>query len=173
MTTDENTPPPLPAALKDSTGFDFLIGDWDVQGVSYAPDGVVALRYAGRWQAEHRNAGSMVVDEFTSWLPDRTPLAHFITLRTYCDARARWEMTFLMSGGSGQAFFGNAAGQEMHLHARGQDLEGNEGAVRIRFHGIHASGFSWEQQSSYDGGKTWRCAVQLTATRRRSALSAT
>lgn len=164
-------PPPFsrPAAVPpECSQFDFLIGEWDTETTRFAPDGSVAGTFPGRWRAEHRDGGRMLVDEFTALAPDGGVLAFFVTLRSWCPATQRWEMTFLTAHQpfTLRHFRGVRRDGELHLEAAGRDPEGREALARVRFHDIEADGFAWEQQLSYDGSTTWSRSACLRARRR-------
>lgn len=178
MTTDapKASPPPFPVARlsgarpKECAQFDFLLGDWDARTTRYAPDGSVALALDGHWHAEHRAGGRILLDEFRAWGPDGATWVHFVTLRTWCPPTQRWEMTFL---GAHQPFAlsrfcGEQRDGEIHPEAAGRDASGCEGISRVRFHDIARDAFRWEQQLSFDAGRSWVRGSSIRARRRAS-----
>jgi len=148
--------------------FDFLIGDWTVEGTRFAPSGEAIMTYAGKWTAEYRHDRRVVVDDFSVHLTDGREVSSFITLRSYSPLTKRWEISGL---GAFQPalqgeWFGVWADGAMVLHAHGKGPDGREVRNRIRFHGISPESFHWESHMSVDGGVTWVKAAALVAVRK-------
>lgn len=168
------TPPPQGSRTSEKDPrrqFDFLLGEWYAHGCRYAADGTVVGEYDGRWRAEVRGDGRMVVDEFTALDGAGRVLLFYVTLRTYCAALKRWEMTFLAADQPLllRSFHGNERGGEVHLEARGLDGAGGEVLAKVRFDEITPSSFRWEQEMSTDGGCAWHRVGTIHARRAPSA----
>lgn len=155
-------PPP------ESRQFDFLIGDWDVAATRYRADGTVLLQYRASWHANYLNEGRMVIDDFKALAPNGEALSSFVTLRSYCEATQRWELSGLAAHqrAAPAQWHGLWQDGEMHLDAIGQNPEGQAIRTKVRFFNIEAMRFSWESQTSNDGGQTWYLSAALTSTRR-------
>lgn len=173
MSEARSTPPQIPPEIlaylrgptEESLQFDFLIGQWRVDGRRYGPDG--EQRYAGRWHAQYLHGKRMVLDDFTVLAPSGEEVSAFVTLRSYSPMRGRWEiagMAALQSAFNGK-WFGNPVGSEMHLEAEGPGPDGRPVMSRIRFHDIDPCRFQWENHVSLDGGSTWLRVASLVATR--------
>ena len=75
---------------EESLQFEFLIGEWRVDGRRYGPNG--EQQYAGRWQAQYLHGKRMVMDDFTVLAPSGQEVSAFITLRTFSPFTRRWEI---------------------------------------------------------------------------------
>jgi len=146
--------------------FDFLLGEWDARVTRYGPDGKALLALDGHWRADQRAGGRLLVDEFRAWGPDGDPWTHFVTLRTWCPALDRWEMTFLeaQQALAVTRFHGRLREGEMQLEAVGRDPSGRDAIARVRFFAIAPDGFRWEQQISADSH--WQRVSSIRARRR-------
>ncbi|MGZ5781068.1 MAG: hypothetical protein ACXWIN_08940, partial [Burkholderiaceae bacterium] len=85
----------LKGAPPESLQFDFLIGDWDVTGTRYKPDGSVLMQYKAVWNATYLNDKRMVMDDFKALAPTGQEISSYVTLRTYSEVTHRWEMSGL------------------------------------------------------------------------------
>jgi hypothetical protein len=178
--TDQQTPAPAipPEVLRyikepvaESKQFDFLIGEWTVDGVRYKEDGTPLLKYKAVWSAVHLNGGRMVMDDFKALGPAGQPVSSFVTLRTYSEATHRWELAGLqaLSPSMPSEWYGVAKEGEMLLDATARTPAGDTVKTRIRFFNIAAESFSWESLMSLDQGKSWRKVAELKATRARGS----
>lgn len=164
-------PPEIATYLKgpapECGQFDFLIGEWDVLGTRYREDGTELPQFRANWHARHLDGGRMVMDDFKTLAPDGREISYMVTLRTYCEATRRWELTGLAA--HQPAWNAQWSGQweegEMRLEARGYTPAGTSIRNRIRFFDIEQNAFRWESEISLDDGKTWTRSVALTATR--------
>lgn len=160
----------LQGAPPEGREFEFLIGCWDCEGVVRAPDGTVASRYQGTWEAEYAFGDRMVIDTFRRFAAGGEETASTVTLRTYCRSTARWEMATLFSlrPQTLTSFHGQRDGEEMHLHGMALDRDGARVETRIRFHDIGEDHFEWQLEASPDG-QTWTLLWTISAQRRRSS----
>lgn len=160
--TDHTAPPRAGAPEND---FDFLLGTWDTE--SQPGEGAEGTALRGRWRAEKRQAGRIIVDDYAAFDPAGRTVRGFATLRTWSPTTDRWEMTFLAAGMPVlvDQFTGRRVGDELHLHAtvKGALLAGSEAFVR--FFEIHASGFRWEQSVRSDPSEAWRHVLSIRASR--------
>lgn len=157
----------LAGAPRESEQFDFLIGEWSATTTRFASDGSPVVSYEGHWTASWLAARRMLEDRFTALAPDGTEIGFFVTLRTYCESSARWEMTFLtaLQPQPVTSFTGTRVGDEMHLLAKGQAADGSEVTARVRFFEIGPDSFRWEQRTSRDDGASWRLESAIEARR--------
>lgn len=148
--------------------FDFLLGEWDARVTRYGPDGTVLLALDGHWRAEKRAGGRLLVDEFRAWGPDGDTWTHFVTLRTWCPALERWEMTFLEAQQpvAIARFHGRLREGEMRLEAAGRDASGRDVIARVRFFAIGPDDFCWEQETCTDSH--WQRVSSIRARRREA-----
>jgi hypothetical protein len=152
--------------VAESKQFDFLIGNWNVDGARFKEDGTPLLKYKAPWSAVHLNGGRMVMDDFKALGPNGQPVSSFVTLRTYSEVTNRWELAGLqaVSPAMPSEWYGVAKDGEMLLDATAKTPNG-EVKNRIRFFNITANSFSWESSMSFDQGKSWRKVAELKATR--------
>jgi hypothetical protein len=157
----------LQGPTPESRQFDFLIGDWEVDATRYQPDGSVQLRYKARWLARYLDDGRIVMDEFKAYAPTGQQIACFVTLRTFCEATGRWEMTGLAAFQPVPfpEWHGIWTNGEMLLDAVGAGPDGTRVRTRIRFSHIETQCFAWESRVSTDDGTSWSLSASLTANR--------
>jgi hypothetical protein len=173
QTPTPQIPPEVLRYIKDpvaeSKQFDFLIGDWNVDGTRYKEDGTPLLEYKALWNAVHLNGGRMVMDDFKALGPAGQPVSSFVTLRTYSEVTHRWEFVGLqaLSPAMLSEWYGVAKDGEMLLDATTKTPAGDTVKTRIRFFNIAAESFSWESSMSMDQGKNWRKTAELKAIRLR------
>jgi hypothetical protein len=164
-------PPEVARYLKGRTPetrqFDFLIGEWQVAGTRYKPDGSLLMNYRAIWVAQHLNEGRMVMDDFKALAPTGEVVSSFVTLRTYSEATARWEMQGLaaLQPAMPAEWHGQWTGREMHLQALGKTAQGVSIRTKIRFFDIQPQQFAWESTWSADDGATWARGASLNAVR--------
>jgi hypothetical protein len=152
---------------REASQFDFLLGDWQARTVRYRPDGSEIGGYGGTWRARHLHDRRMVLDEFTARLDDGSEISYMATLRTFCAATGRWEMTFLIAHQPQliSSFSGVFEDHEMKLEGSGRTLAGQPVVARVRFFDITPRSFEWENRVSLDGGATWYRDSAISARR--------
>lgn len=157
----------LKGAPSESLQFDFLIGDWDVAGTRYTPDGAVLMQYKASWNAKYLNDKRMVIDDFKALAPTGQDVSSYVTLRTYSEVTHRWEMAGLsaLQPAMNAAWSGVWKDGEMQIEAAGKMPDGVTMRNRIRFFQIEKNSFHWESRVSMDDGKTWTLNAALVATR--------
>jgi len=150
-----------------SSQFDFLIGTWDARTTRYRADESEIASYGGTWSARHLHDGRMILDEFVARLDDGSELSYMATLRTYCVASQRWEMTFLIAHQPQliTSFSGAWENGEMLLEGTGRTLAGKPVRAKVRFHEITPRSFEWENSVSLDDGCTWYRDSTISARR--------
>jgi hypothetical protein len=154
-------------ATPETRQFDFLIGDWTIDGTRFRPDGSVLTAYKGIWSARYLNEGRMVLDDFKVLAPTGAVISSFVTLRTYCELTARWEMQGLaaLQPAMPVEWYGHWKDGEMLLEAVGKNPRGDTVRTAIRFFDIQPRRFSWESKMSADEGQTWMRMASLEAIR--------
>ncbi|WP_292938135.1 hypothetical protein [Noviherbaspirillum sp.] len=182
MNTHASQPRQLPPEIaryvngptEEGKQFDFLIGEWDVRGKRYQPDGSVLFEYSGDWRAQYLCGGRIVMDEFTMHGPEGRPVSSFVTLRTYSQTNGRWEVAGMqaLEGTPMSDWHGNWQNGEMVLEFSVLDAEGKPLKNRIRFFNIERDRFEWEIRHFTHGGQQWNSPLgTLEARRLGSALS--
>ena len=157
----------LEGAVAENLQFDFLIGEWNVEGIRYAPSGEMLVKYGAKWRAQYLHEKRIVFDDFTVFLPSGQEASSFITLRSYCALTKRWEITGL--GGLQPAlngeWFGHWRDGEMLLRAKALTSDQKVIHNQIRFFDIEANQFAWESHNSFDDGRNWTKNASLIASR--------
>lgn len=145
--------------------FDFLIGDWKIEGRRFGPNG--ESQYTGHWVAQYLCGKRVVMDQFTTFGLTGQEVSAFTTLRTFSPFTKRWEMAGMaaMQPAFNGKWFGNFVDSEMHLEAEGLGQNGQQVKSRIRFFEIESNRFKWENHLSLDNGGTWMEAAALVAIR--------
>src|SRR6478609_3912497 len=148
----------LKGAGPEARQFDFLLGEWEVEGTRYGEDGTAVLNYQALWSARSWNDGRMVMDDFRTLAPNGDPISSFVTLRTYSEVTGRWEMAGLqaLQPSLPMEWHGISNDGEMLLDAIAHLPNGQRVHSRIRFFDIEAASFAWENSMSFDQGATWR-----------------
>ena len=146
-----------PAEVKQ---FDFLLGDWTVVAMPHVSKMVALIhgqpKLAGTWKAWRSVEGFGIEDEMRLQGPSGDPLSFAHTLRIFDRASGRWISTVVdVYRTRVQSSRGTWSGNEMTSQAEVQGEDGKGFLVRSRFAAISADAFHWEQQRSYDAGKTW------------------
>jgi hypothetical protein len=151
--------------------FDFLVGEWTARTTRYRADGGEIASYDGTWRARHLHDRRILLDEFTARLDDGSEISYMATLRTYCAASRRWEMTFVIAHQPQliTSFSGVWTDGEMRLDGAGRTLDGRPVRARVRFFDITGVGFEWENAVSLDGGETWYRDSAISAHRTADA----
>lgn len=154
-------------AETENLQFQFLIGDWTVEGSRFTTSGDIQMQYSGTWRAQYMHGKRIVLDDFAVQLPSGEEVSSFVTLRSYCPLTQRWEIAGLgafqpaMNG----EWFGHFRDKEMVLQAMARLADGSVVRNRIRFHDIAPDRFRWESHNSFDDGENWARAASLIAVR--------
>jgi hypothetical protein len=174
-TSPQQLPPEVLRYLKgpapQARQFDFLIGDWAVEGTRYKEDETPAFNYKGLWSARSLNDGRMVMDDFKALAPNGDPISSYVTLRTYSEVTSRWEMAGLqaLQPSVPAEWHGVSIDGQMFLDAIATLPSGQRVHTKIRFFDIEPGSFSWQSSMSFDAGKTWRKTASLLAKRKSDA----
>ena len=158
----------LRGAETENLQFQFLIGDWTVEGSRFTTSGDIQMRYSGTWRAQYMHAKRIVLDDFAVQLASGEEVSSFVTLRSYCPLTQRWEIAGLgafqpaMNG----EWFGQWKDEEMVLQATARLADSSVVRNRIRFHDIASDRFRWESHNSFDDGESWVRVASLIAVRR-------
>lgn len=148
-------------APREGSQFDFLVGEWELVVKVPAPSLAARLhggapKLVGSWKGWRAMDGYGVEDELriTDAAGNRLSLAK--ALRVYDVGARHWSSTTLdvyrARFSSATAEFKNG---EMHQTSKGTDQEGKAFVQRTRFYEITPAGFRFQQDRSYDDGKSW------------------
>lgn len=162
------------APPSEANQFDFLIGQWEltvtpkVAGLAARIHGVPKL--LGTWTASRAFDGFGIEDEIRIVDGSGNPNSLSHSMRIYNTAEKRWESTTLdvyrvrFSAGTGRLTNG-----EMVMTGTGIDTEGKPYVSRTRFHSIKRESFAFQQDRSFDQGRTWTEKVLRIDAKRASA----
>ncbi len=159
-----NPPRQLPGLAKKTSGFDFLVGDWNVDNNRLRRP----LSGSDEWYRSHATAssttlhnGAISVDEM--WYADEGFAG--ASVRTYAAENDLWTIYWINSStGTLQPPVSgrwNEAGDR--FEARGPDTyDGRSIVARYLWHSITGSTATWEQAFSLDDGATWETNWVMT-----------
>jgi hypothetical protein len=153
---------------RNADGFDFLLGEWEVEMLT-VPEGSTVSRRATL--SVHRILdGTALLDEIRH--VDEAGQVNFrgATFRTYLLDRDRWYVLWMMANIEGcTELEAQVIDGEVHTTGKGRDPWG-ELVERGRYYDISSDGFSFTLERSNDAGKTWiRPFVSFRASRRKPA----
>lgn len=144
--------------------FDFLLGDWafTAQSKLYG-DG------HGLWTAVRLGDGE-ILDEFRVLGDNGATIYLARTLRVLNNFAGRWDLVgFHDHGGLRNTGIARRTNGEIQIEQRIHDDSGKAALLRIRYHSIEASRFSWTMDRSTDEGKTWTLNEQRIEAKRIGA----
>ena len=152
--TSDGRPP------REAAQYDFLVGQWEltvrprVSGLAARIHGVPRLR--GSWKGWRALDGWGIEDELR--IVDESGNPHALTrfVRVYDPRQKRWAVA-AVDAYHQQVTQSTAQwrGGEMVALGEGTDAEGKRYTSRTRIGAITLSSFRYQQDRSYDGGKTW------------------
>lgn len=155
---------PVHVAPAEAKQFDFLVGEWEVV-VRPKASGLVqrihgAPRILGTWKAWRALDGWGIEDELKLMDGSGNPTSLNHAVRVYDAAAKRWNQTWLdVYRGRFTTATAEWRNGEMVLSSRGTDQEGEPFVTRTRYYDITATSFKFQQDRSYDDGRTWDEAV--------------
>ena len=170
-------PPSATRPPREAAQYDFLLGQWEltvtpkVSGLAARIHGVPKLR--GSWKAWRALDGWGIEDELRVVDESGNPrtFTHFV--RIYDQAARRWAIASVdvyrqqLARATAQW-----QGDAMTTVGEGKDGEGKAYASRTRLTRITPTGFRYQQDRSYDGGRTWDEALLVIDARRVAATAA-
>jgi hypothetical protein len=127
-------------------------------------------RFPGTWKAWRALDGWGIEDEIRLTDESGNPRALTHTVRVYDAVARHWKLSSLeVYRPIFQSGTAEWRGGEMHLTGRGTDTDGRAYLSRTRFHAISPTSFRFQQDRSYDDGKSWTEGfVKIEATRLES-----
>jgi hypothetical protein len=151
---------PAVAPAKEAAQFDFLIGQWELV-VTPKTAGLAARihgapKLVGTWKAWRAVDGFGVEDELRILDRSGNPTALSQALRVYSPTERKWVVTGIdayrgkTSGSSGEWKNG-----QMVMSGQGTDEEGKAYITRTRYYDITGGAFKYQQDRSFDNGRTW------------------
>jgi len=165
------------SAPAEGAQYDFLVGQWEIVAEPYVAGLAARIhgmpKFPGTWKVWRGLDGWGIEDELRLTDESGNPQAFTQCVRVY-DAQARhWTLS---SVDVYRAKFQTATAEwrdgEMHQSARGTDLEGRAYVSRTRFYAITPASFRFQQDRSYDDGKTWTEGIMKIEAKRVAAAAA-
>jgi hypothetical protein len=153
-------PAPAHVAPREASQYDFLIGEWEIVAEPRL-EGLAARihgnpKFPGTWKAWRGLDGWGIEDEIRLTDASGNPHAFTHFIRSYDTETKHWIVASLdIYHARVQSASGEWRDGEMHIDAHGTDSDGRAFVSRARFHDIGPQGFRFQQDRSYDDGKTW------------------
>jgi hypothetical protein len=151
-------------APAEAKQFDFLVGEWEVvvrpkaSGLAQRIHG--SPRILGTWKAWRALDGWGIEDDLKLMDGSGNPTTLSHSVRVYDATARRWSQTSLdVYRGRFTTATAEWRDAEMVLTSRGTDQEGKPFVTRTRYYDITATSFKFQQDRSYDDGRTWDEAV--------------
>jgi hypothetical protein len=156
----QGSAPPSRSAPREASQFEFLVGQWEIVAEPHV-DGLAARihgnpKFPGTWKAWRGLDGWGIEDEIRLTDASGNPRALTHCVRVYDATAGHWNTSSLdvyrSSFQSGTAEWREG---EMQSSGRGTDPEGRAYVSRTRFYDITPDSFRFQQDRSYDDGRTW------------------
>lgn len=167
---------PALTPAKEASQFDFLIGQWELTVTPKATTLAAKIhgvqKLIGTWKAWRAMDGFGLEDELR--ISDRSgnPLSLTHALRVYSPNESKWVIAGV------DAYRGRASSStaewknnEMVVTGQGTDEEGKPYITRTRYHDVTPSAFKYQQDRSFDNGKTWDEATLKVDAKRIAAAA--
>jgi hypothetical protein len=153
-----------------------MVGQWELD-VRPLVTGLARIhgspKFNGTWKAWRALDGWGIEDELKISDASGNPQAFTHSIRVYDPDAKRWNVTGLdVYHTKFSAANASWSGREMTQSSSGTDAEGKAYTTRTRVYDIKPTEFKWQQDRSYDGGKTWTEGT-LRITAKRTAATAT
>lgn len=162
-------PGPNPANVQELMLFGRLVGDWDLIIENRQNDGTW-IKVEGEWHFGWILNGRAIQDVWIAYKPGAKRgdpsgyLGYGTTVRVFDEKERVWHVNWMgVLNHNYTLFRARPVGTEIVMDAK--DGDGNP--IQWIFSNIEANRFKWRAQDSNDGGKTWRVAQSMTATRKR------
>ena len=156
--------PPVHVAPAEAKQFDFIVGEWEVvvrpkaTGLAQRIHGVP--RILGTWKGTRALDGWGIEDDLKLMDGSGNPISLNHAVRVYDATARRWSQTSLdVYRGRFTSATGEWRNGEMVLTSRGTDQEGKPFVTRTRYYDISPKSFKFQQDRSYDDGRTWEEGV--------------
>lgn len=161
-------PGPHPSLGEQANVFDRLVGSWNVEYIDFSKDGKVSHHRSGEfivgWILDGRAMQDIWIVDPSGGRKDREV---YTEVRYFDPKSETWHATFIDPQDASIArFTGGVAGSDRIVFET-QDLDGTE--TRWSFNEIRPDSLVYREQSSRDGGNTWRLTSEYHMTRRVAA----
>lgn len=152
----------------ESSQYDFLIGEWDIEVTSYDNEGKASEPMKGVWWSKYLHGGRVFFDDVILFDGNGKLYPGFPSLRTYSPKLGGW-VSMHMSPLATQALCSNVGKWtegEMHINSKCLRDNGSvQSYSRIRFYNITENHFDYIWEESKDG-KAWAKYATFVGTRR-------
>ena len=167
---------PALTPAKEAHQFDFLIGQWELvvtpKVSSLAAKIHGAPKLLGTWKAWRAVDGFGLEDELRVVDRSGNPSSLLQTLRVYNATDGKWALTGIEAyRGRTSSATAEWKNNEMVTTSQGTDEEGKAYLGRTRFFDITANAFKYQQDRSYDAGRTWEEALLRIEAKRVAATA--
>jgi hypothetical protein len=156
---------PHPSLGEQANVFGRLVGSWDVEYTDFSKDGKVSHHRSGEFIVGWIMDGRAIQD---IWIVDpsggRKDREVYTEVRCFDLKSETWHATFIDPEDASVArFTGGAVGND-RIVFESQDLDGTE--TRWSFNEIRPESLVYREESSRDGGNTWRLTSEYHMKRR-------
>jgi hypothetical protein len=168
--------PLVTSAPREAGQFDFLVGRWElvaepqVSALAALVHG--APKLPGTWKAWRGFDGFGIEDEMRITDKSGNPLALSSSVRIYDRTARHWSCSTVDVY---RSHFQSATAEwkdgRMMVNARGTGADGRAFVSRSWFFDIRRDSFRWQQDVSYDEGRTWTKAKLKVEAKRVTAIA--
>jgi len=146
-----------PCSFNESSQLDFWVGEWaaewkDNEGNIQRGTNIITKTFDG----------CVIEENFST--EDKTFTGRSLSM--YNPAKKIWQQTWVDNNGSYMAFTGSMEGDKMILGRTTTNKAGKDVMQRMVFTDISNDSFTWNWESSTDGGNTWNLMWQINYKRK-------
>lgn len=140
-----------PATAQPADLYDFWVGDWDARWTQ--EDGSEGR---GRNHVVKILDGRVIEENFEELGEGPEPRLKGRSISVLNPATGTWKQAWADNQGGWFSFTGAADGDRRMFLTESVDAQGRRRMQRMVFHGIRADAFTWDWESSADGGANWK-----------------
>ena len=154
----QNNQPPSPCSAEEISQFDFWIGEWELEWPN--GDGNVGT---GTNRVERLFESCIVQENFS------TSDGSFkgMSVSSYNPIIQKWQQTWVDNTGAYLDFKGGFEDGKMTLSREFIAKDGRQIMQRMVYFDIKEDAFTWNWESSTDGGATWKTLWQINYKRKK------
>jgi hypothetical protein len=145
-------------SLKDSTLFDFWVGEWDLTWKN--ADGSIGK---GTNRIEKTLDGKVIQENFRDVKGFKGT-----SLSVFNPQKFTWHQAWADNGGGYFNFIGDIDGEKRIFKTQPRESNGKTVILRMVFYDIKPESLTWDWERSDDGGQTWNLSWRINYKRRRS-----
>ena len=152
---------PMNTAAQAPDLFDFWIGDWSVtwKGADGSPG-------SGRNRIARVLDGTVIEETFEETPDGKSPPLKGHSLSVLQKATGKWRQAWADNRGGFFALTAQVDGDKRMFVTDSVRKDGKDTAQRMVFHEIRKDSFTWDWESTSDGGATWRLQWRIEYKRR-------